>query len=222
MIEIAHRGYSYLEQENTIPSFKAAVSAEFDMIEADIQLCKSGEIIVYHDSHIDFKLIKDLTFHQIINYNKTIIKIEELFKTIDINFNRVYLDLKGDKDLIKPLLKFIKSNIFNFNNLYIASFNRTHLNLLKQSNLGLKLGFITSNNFFINENNESSELDILLEGIYFICINWTVLNHKLIDYCHYKNKKVYSYTLKNKKNLKNFLIYNIDGIITNFKIQSNK
>jgi glycerophosphoryl diester phosphodiesterase len=219
MIEIAHRGYSYLEQENTISSFKAAVSAEFDMIEADIQLCKSGEIIVYHNNYLDLELIKDLTFHQIINYNKTIIKIEDLFETVDINFNKIYLDLKGDEDLIEPLLKFIKSNIFNFNNLYIASFNRKHLHLLRKSNLGLKLGFITENNYIINENNKSKELDILLDGIFFIAINWYVLDQDVIDYCHSKNKKVYSYTLKNKNHLKHFLKFNIDGIITNLKIR---
>ena len=112
IIEIAHRGNSELHKDNTIDSFISALDNDFDMIELDIQLCKSGEIIVYHNNYLDLELIKDLTFHQIINYNKTIIKIEDLFETVDINFNKIYLDLKGDEDLIEPLLKFIKSNIF--------------------------------------------------------------------------------------------------------------
>ena len=221
IIEIAHRGYSYIEPENTITSFKSAISAEFDMIEADIQLCKSGEIIVFHDNHIDFNLIKDLTFRQIINYNKTIIKIEDLFKIIDINYTKIYLDLKGDEKIIKPLIKFLKNNIFNFKNLYIGSFNKIHLQLLMKSNLGLKLGLITCNNFFIDKNSESKELDILLDGLYFICIDWGIISNELINYCHKKNKKVYCYTLTNIKNLKNFLKYNIDGIVTNLKFKKN-
>ena len=49
MLKIAHRGYSDKYKDNTLEAFEHAVRNHFDMIELDIQLCKSGEIIVYHD-----------------------------------------------------------------------------------------------------------------------------------------------------------------------------
>ena len=222
MIEIAHRGYSYLEKDNTISAFKLAIEAQFDIIETDIQLCKSGEIIVYHDTFIESNLISDLTLNQIISYDKTIITLNELLKLIDLNLMKLYLDIKGDEKIIDVLLKFLKNNVFNFKNMYIGSFNRRHLDLLKKTNLGLKLGFITENKFIYQDSYNSNELDILLDGIYFISVNWSMLDFKLIDYCHYRNILVFAYTLDNKKKLNFFLKYPIDGIITNFKIKNIK
>ena len=222
MIEIAHRGYSYLEKDNTINAFKSAIEAQFDMIETDIQLCKSGEIIVYHDIYIESNLISDLTYSQIISYDKTIITINELFKLVDINHMKLYLDIKGDERIIDVLLKFIKNNVFNFKNLYIASFNRMHLDLLKNTNLGLKLGFITDNKFIYEDSFNSKELDILMEGLHFISIDWVMLEQNIINYCHSRNKLVFSYTLDTIKKLKFFIKYPIDGIITNLKIKQVK
>ena len=39
-MKIAHRGYKYID--NSILAFENAIKEGFDMIELDIQLCKSG------------------------------------------------------------------------------------------------------------------------------------------------------------------------------------
>jgi len=222
MYEIAHRGYSYLEKDNTIAAIKSAIESEFDIIETDIQLCKSGEIIVYHDTFIDSNLISDLKFTQIISHDKSIITLHQLFELIDLNYMKLYLDLKGDEKIVEVLLTFIKGNVFNLKNLYIGSFNRKHLELLKKNNLGLKLGFITENKFIYENSCNSKELDILMEGIHFISVHWTMLENDLIKYCHSRNKLVFAYTLNTLKKINFFTKYDLDGIITNFKIKQNK
>ena len=50
MLKIAHRGYSEKYGDNNMISFREALYAGFDMIELDILLCRTGEIVIYHDT----------------------------------------------------------------------------------------------------------------------------------------------------------------------------
>ena len=47
---IGHRGARACEAENTLASFRRAIAMGVDMIEFDVHVCKSGELIVIHDS----------------------------------------------------------------------------------------------------------------------------------------------------------------------------
>ena len=49
---IAHRGYKEVSPENTMAAFESAVKAGADMIETDIHVCKSGEIVIMHDDNV--------------------------------------------------------------------------------------------------------------------------------------------------------------------------
>lgn len=49
----AHRGNSRYFPENTMPSFKSALTLEIDMMETDVHMTKDGEIIVMHDENVD-------------------------------------------------------------------------------------------------------------------------------------------------------------------------
>ena len=53
MLNIAHRGASGAEPENTLSSFQKAIDLNVDMIEMDIRVCKSGEAIVIHDETVN-------------------------------------------------------------------------------------------------------------------------------------------------------------------------
>jgi glycerophosphoryl diester phosphodiesterase len=44
-----HRGSSFDHPENTFASFKACLDMHIDGIELDVQRCKSGELVVFHD-----------------------------------------------------------------------------------------------------------------------------------------------------------------------------
>jgi len=51
-ITIAHRGYRQVTPENTLAAFEAAVRAGANMIETDIHVCQSGEIVIMHDDDV--------------------------------------------------------------------------------------------------------------------------------------------------------------------------
>jgi len=52
VLNIAHRGYKEVTPENTLAAFAAAVAVGADMIETDIHVCNSGEIVIMHDDDV--------------------------------------------------------------------------------------------------------------------------------------------------------------------------
>src|SRR5438874_598851 len=50
---IAHRGYSHLAPENTLPAFKLAMAAGVDLVELDYRHSKDGVPVVIHDPKLD-------------------------------------------------------------------------------------------------------------------------------------------------------------------------
>jgi glycerophosphoryl diester phosphodiesterase len=218
IIEIAHRGNSDLHKDNTIDSFISALDNDFDMIELDIQLCKSGEIIVYHHTYINDKMIIDMDFKELLQLEPDIITLKEFFNIPGMKDTYVYLDLKGNLEIADELVEFIEDNELNTDNIVIASFNLKHLEILFYLDSELQLGFITSNNFS----------DILccklgqLDYIDFICISWDMLDHESIELIKLLGMKIYTFTCSNKTILEHILKYNIDGIVTNFKISSEE
>lgn len=53
MLRIAHRGASGYEPENTLAAFSKAVAMHTDMIELDVRVCGSGELVIMHDARVD-------------------------------------------------------------------------------------------------------------------------------------------------------------------------
>lgn len=49
---IAHRGASGHSTENTLPAFQRAMADGADGIELDVQRCKTGEMVVFHDESL--------------------------------------------------------------------------------------------------------------------------------------------------------------------------
>lgn len=50
---IAHRGFSAIAPENTLAAVKAAISADADRVEVDVQLSREGEVFLMHDQSLE-------------------------------------------------------------------------------------------------------------------------------------------------------------------------
>jgi glycerophosphoryl diester phosphodiesterase len=206
MLKIAHRGYSKYYVDNSEEAILEAIKSNFDMIELDIQLCKTGEIIVYHDIFIDNKLISNIPYEEL--KKKNIITLNYLFKIVDISKIKIYLDLKGTDHLAHELYKIIKN--FDKTNIYFGSFNRNHLNILFNYDNTLKLGFITNNSY------TPIELDFLIKNMYFVSFDWSNIDDVMVNYCRNKNILIFIYTLDNIEIYNNILKdKNVDGIVSN-------
>lgn len=223
LLEIAHRGYSEFYKDNTLEAFEKAILHKFDMIELDIQLTKDEKIIIYHDTYIkntnNSYFIIDLTLEEIKSIDSSILLLSEFFNfLIKNNYNNfpLYLDIKGTKRIVPHLITLISDikNSFNINKIYIASFNILIIELLYKLNSSLNYGIISETMF----TSDISKILIDKYKLKFFCFHWSVLQHDEIEYLHNSSLLVFSYTNKFDIILQKMKQYNLDGIVTNYKI----
>lgn len=136
-----HRGYSEVYPENTLLSFNKCVENNVNGVELDVQVCKTGEIIISHDfnfkrcGNLD-KKISDLTLKEIKSLDVGSFKsksfkdekvptLEELFKSCG---NKLYYDIELKEETVKDttLCKKVYDLIKKYkleDNCIISSFN---------------------------------------------------------------------------------------------------
>ena len=62
---IAHRGYSLMNIDNSIEAIREAVHRGYDGVEIYIQLCGSGDIVLFHDVYVGNHFICDLNLDEL-------------------------------------------------------------------------------------------------------------------------------------------------------------
>lgn len=217
LIKIAHRGFSNKEIENTMEAFNNAIKYKFDMIELDIRLCASNDLVIYHDPSIkknnNIFFIKDLSYEELLNINPNIITLPIFFQHIDKSKIKINIDIKGETKIVKYLLEFLDNKFSDFDNIILTSFNLNIVHEIINFNKNypckyINKGFITENIFDLNT------LDIILKNIEYLIIYWNNLNYDIIDYCHKNDKKIFCYTCTNLLEYKYIKKFDIDGIIS--------
>jgi glycerophosphoryl diester phosphodiesterase len=212
MLQIAHRGYSAKYGDNNMESFCEAIYNRFDMIELDIQLCKTGEIVIFHDTYLDGKAIIDYEVTELLPHG--IITLDDFFLDISPNLIKVFLDIKGSPDIAYPLINMLSALFTDqqLRNIYISGFGRHSIETLRNTHLPICLGLTTSNDFTLEQ------LEALTKSLDFVCLHWTALNHENIEFLKSKNKLVFSYTCENEHNYRVMKQYPLDGIVTNYPL----
>ena len=212
MLQIAHRGYSAKYGDNNMESFCEAIYHRFDMIELDIQLCKTGEIVIFHDTYLDGKAIIDYEVTELLPHG--IITLDDFFLDISPNLIKIFLDIKGSPDIAYPLINMLSALFTDqqLRNIYISGFGRHSIETLRNTHLPICLGLTTSNDFTLEQ------LEALTKSLDFVCLHWTALNHENIEFLKSKNKLVFSYTCENEHNYRVMKQYPLDGIVTNYPL----
>lgn len=212
MIQIAHRGHSHKYGDNNMLSFQKAFEDGFEMIELDIQLCGSGEIIIYHDTYIDSQYINKLSYDYL--KQKDIILLEDFFREFRNKDVFIYLDIKGSYKVSYPLIDMLKKwfSQDSLKKIYISGFDRKFVDVFVDSQLPIHLGFTTENNFPVEQ------LKHITKHCSFACLHWTALDVEAIKFFKKNNIAVYSYTCKEDFILQYMKQFDLDGIVTNYPI----
>jgi glycerophosphoryl diester phosphodiesterase len=93
---IAHKGVADHALENTLGSFSAAIDAGADMIEFDVRKIRTGEMIAFHDSHLNGVALSQLDRRQITDATGT---EPALFADIlQLCIGRIMLDIELKED----------------------------------------------------------------------------------------------------------------------------
>ncbi len=202
---IAHRGYSLKYRDNSIEGIREAIHRGYDGVEIDVQVCGTGELVLYHDIYLNNQFIEDMTLEQL--KNSGVCSLQELYDKVPaIRKTLVLVDIKGsDISVVEAIVKFYETEPID--DVIFCSFNRKIIYSLP---LKFQKGSTFETTFHEGEYSE-----ITWGGIKAVLLHWTCLDHKFISYCKSKNIKVYTYTHKEDKELEYMYRYNVDGIITN-------
>ena len=97
---------------------------------------------------------------------------------------------------------------------YIGSFNILIIELLYNSNKNLNYGIISETMF----TSDITKLLIYKYNLKFFSFHWSVLQHDEIKFLKDNKVLVFSYTNKFDIILEKMKQYNLDGLVTNYKI----
>ena len=208
-LKIAHRGLSHGFKDNSKIAFEKAIEYEFDMIELDIQLCKDGKVVVYHDIYYKNKYINEYTGEQL--QKMDFLLLEDFFDAVKGSSIKIFFDLKGSEEVFTRLVEQLESRKhIDYTNIYISSFNCLFHKKIQNCQLPIKKGLTTETLFDVDK------FTYLTDGLDFVCLHWTTLDKDIIKYCKNQNILVFSYTVKDDFILNHMRKFDLDGIISNY------
>lgn len=221
MLAIAHRGASGYEAENTIAAFKKAIDLGADMIELDVRMCKSGEVIVIHDPKLDRttdgygevnrKTLTEIKAYKTIN-GESIPTLEEV---LDIVHHSIKLNINVKEDVaLEPTAKimhrYVEENGWKYTDFIISYARIFKLKKLKKRYPKLLIAPII----------------VFLPSLwtriarsckpYSFSVHKYAVNKKLIDFAKKRKIHVYVWTVNSDEDLEKYKKLDITGIITNY------
>ena len=218
---IAHRGASGYEPENTLRSFKRALQMGANMIELDVYQCKSGQVVVIHDSTIDRTTngsgsVKDLTFAQLQKYDagkgERIPLLSQVFDLVN-NQIPIMIELK-EANAAKPVAHLIEQYVHDkkwpYDSFIVTSFDHYAIKELKKINPHIKTGVIF-------EGMPIGLAQIATRaGAQHAILYFDSVTPAFIKDAHKRKVKLFSYTVNNKPLAQKLIEQGVDGIITNY------
>jgi len=219
-LNIGHRGAMGHVMENTLPSIQKALDLKVDMIEIDVFVCKSGELVVFHDEILDSLSnvsgkIEILTLNEIkaVKLNGGY-QIPTLIEVIDLINQEVPLniELKG-KNTARPTIALLNSYYkkgFKKENFIISSFLWDELKIYRQHDNLINMAVLT----------EENPIDALnfAKSIKAKAINpWfkTLTEHQ-VKQIKKEGFAIYTYTVNDTSDIKKMMSWGVDGVFTNF------
>jgi len=210
---IAHRGFPDNKyKDNSIEAIYNAIDHNFEMIEIDIQVCKTGDIILYHDLMIGGKLIQECTL-EFLEKEHNLLQLKDILPLLEKI--EIYLDLKGSFELAPALdLLLEKFTFLPLQKLWVASFDQTHLDyLVSKKKLPFKLGLITYNIFSVDL------FYNMIEHMDFYVGHWGMMYPEIIEKLRERNKKIFTFTISTTKELDFIRDVDLDGLVTDILIK---
>lgn len=127
-LSVGHRGASGHVKGNSLASFQRAVALGADMIELDVCLDRSGEVIVHHDRYLpDGRLLENLALAQIKRVDPAVEPLSRVLADLRASGVSLYLDIKTDR-VVAPLMRLLHEAIAQKgwapSRLLVASFNQ--------------------------------------------------------------------------------------------------
>ena len=216
---VGHRGMRGSIPENTILAFESAIKSGVDMVELDVRLCKSGELVVIHDSTIDRVsdgggYVKQLSLSELkkvsLSHNQTVSTLAEVLEFINRRC-RVNIELKG-KNTAQQTANIIKFYIdckgWTANDFVVSSFNLYELFAFKKISPGVNTGLIFGY-LPIDYVRVAREF-----GSTLLMMHHSLVTEKFVADARQHNVNIYAWTVNDQVDVDCLCDYGVQGIIT--------
>ena len=224
ILKIGHRGASGYEPENTLRSLEKALVLGVDMIEFDVHICKSGEVVVIHDGKVNRTthskgFVRDKTLDELkkLDAGKGE-KIPTLEEVLDFVNHRVAvnIELKGEKTT-KPVYAIIKKYIENRNWSYkdflVSSFDDSKLREIRKLDSKIEIGLLPKRT---KTHIVSMISELSAYSVHCSYKSKGLLNKNFIELLHKQGVKIFAWTVNDKKNIERLKILGVDGIFSDY------
>jgi len=220
-IKIGHRGACGYAPENTLASFQKALDLNVDLIEFDVYICKSGELVVIHDNKVDrttngLGFVEEMTLDELQSLDAgngevipTLISVLDL---IDKRCN-VIIELMGGNTyplVAKIISDYITFKGWSFENFFVSSFR--HADLLEFKKIMPKVKISALIGHLPAENAKFAEY----LPFYSLNLDYFFVTKEFVEDAHNKGFKVLVYTVNDEENLKKMKDLGVDGIFSNY------
>lgn len=232
IIKVAHRGVPSLIPENTIASYKYALSLNIDMLEIDIHRTKDGKLIIMHDptterTTLEKGIIKDLTYDELLKYDigkwkgkefigERIPLLQEVLQLIKSTNTKLLIEIKHpDKypGIEEELLNEILKKEIDIERIIIQSFDKNSVKKVRELNKEIKLGVLISKRHRLIRNDTLQKIS---EYAQYLNPNYKLLTKRFVKNIHTHGLKILPYTVNNHHNFERMMELGVDGIITDY------
>lgn len=220
----AHRGFSYAAPENTSYAFEAAIDADADYIELDVQQSADGQLVVFHDSLLDRTTdgtgaVASFTYEELSK-----LSCGSWFKKGDFSDARILLlsealelygddillniEIKNEGDVLSAATKTAQL-IMEYkltDSCYVTSFSYQALKEVKDICPEIKTGIIS--------NSAAAAVYSQLLDIDAVSLNYNFVNQHIISTAHKNGKKVFVWTVNGSEDIERMISLGADNIIT--------
>lgn len=212
---IGHRGAMGYETENTMLSFQKALDLFVDMIEIDVYVIKTGEVVVFHDKTLkrlasSLENIEDLTLEEVKNITLSgNHKIPTLIEVIEFINKRVSIniELKGQNTAL-PTQKIIEN--YKNHHFIISSFDWEELKTFRKLNNEIPIALLSQQNH-LDAIPMAKKLNAIAINPWF----YTLTKHE-VDEIHKEGFQVYTYTVNEIVDIKEAIYFGVDGMFCNY------
>lgn len=218
---IGHRGACGYAPENTLSSFAKAIECDVDMIELDVRVCATGELVVMHDPKVDritngSGSVAALSLHElqglIVMGSERIVTLEEVLQFIDRRV-RVYIELKdahAGPRVVALIEQYVHLHGWQYGDFMVASFDHQQLFDIKRLNKNIATIALV---YGIPSCGASCMARLNVD---VVCVDEEFVTQQFVTDIHSHGITVYVYTINDKNDLERVLDYGVEGIITDF------
>lgn len=222
-VTIAHRGFSHIAPENTLIALKKAIEIGADFAELDVCQTKEGEIVLMHDETLDrttngtgeiwnftLKELKQLDAGSWFGPQFKGEPIPTLLEVIQFVRGKMKLNIeikvsREEPEIAQKVVSIVRSEDF-VKECIVTSFDRGTVEEVKKIAPEITAGFIFE---------EEYPSDVFQGNWDALSCDYILVNKEFVLRARENSKKIYVWTVNNKKEMRRLINLKVDGIITN-------